>query len=129
MSMAAAACRRTQQVHSFTLVQRSTSSMKLQLFACSLASLVSLLSLSAEAQQETLSPDEIQEAVRLCLDERASAKFLQSYVLQTGTGVGTGPLLGYGSTPHARIVFAASTAKKAGRSFGPADVNAGIAHT
>lgn len=51
-----------------------------------------------------------------------SSKFMQSYILQTRTGVGNGPLLGYCSTPFSRVVLAASEVRKAGRSFTAADI-------
>lgn len=65
---------------------------------------------------------DIEEAIRLGIDEKAAAKFLQSYVAQTRTGLGAGPLIGYFSTPFSRVVRAAAAARKQGRPFTRADV-------
>jgi hypothetical protein len=36
-------------------------------------------------------PESIREAIRLGSDEKASGKFLQPYIVQTRTAMGTGP--------------------------------------
>lgn len=70
----------------------------------------------------SLSQREIEEALRLASDEKAARKFLQSYVVQTRTGLGPGPLLGYFSTPFARIVLGSLAARKDGKTFASTDV-------
>jgi hypothetical protein len=95
---------------------------------CPLACVVTLLSSGAGAQQNlaSLSVEALQEAIRLGLNEEASAKFLRPFVLQTKTGMGTSPLLGYCSTPLVRVVLAASNARKEGRSLEAPDVAADL---
>jgi hypothetical protein len=69
-----------------------------------------------------MTPEAIAEAIRLGSDPKAAGKFLQSYVVQTRTGLGTGPLIGYWSTPFARVVLAASAAQKERKAFAVTDV-------
>jgi hypothetical protein len=69
-----------------------------------------------------LSPEDIQEALRLAADENAARKRLQSYIVQTRGGMGTGPLIGYFSTAFSRVVSAAVAAHKERRSFALSDV-------
>jgi hypothetical protein len=76
----------------------------------------------SQAVLADLTQETTQEAIRLGADERAARKFLQAYVLQTRTGVGNGPLLGYWSTPFARVVLAAAAARKEGKTFAVSDV-------
>lgn len=76
----------------------------------------------AEQLVVTLSQEHIVEAIELASDEKAAAKFLQSYVLQTRSGMGNGPLIGYMSTPFARVVLAVRAATKDGKTFSAADV-------
>ena len=76
----------------------------------------------AQGATEELTPESIQEAIRLGSDEKASGKFLQPYTVQTRTGMGTGPLIGMWSTPFARVVLAASAARKEGRTFAASDL-------
>jgi hypothetical protein len=66
----------------------------------------------AQGAAEELMPESIRDAIRLGADEKASVKFLQPYTVQTRTGMGTGPLIGVWSTPFARVVLAASAARK-----------------
>lgn len=76
------------------MLHESGSTKKRQILACTLAYLVSLCSgsqASAQLSVKLLSPDAVEDAIRLGLDEKASAKFLQAYVLQSRTGIGTGP--------------------------------------
>jgi hypothetical protein len=97
--------------------------------------IVTLVSLAAvanagrtNAQQllANLTPARIEEAIQLAGDDKATAKFVQSYVLQTRTGIGSGPLIGYVSTPFSRVVMAAVAARKAGRTFVASDVPADL---
>jgi hypothetical protein len=76
----------------------------------------------AEQLAVTLSQEQIREAIELASDEKAATKFLQAYVLQSRSGMGSGPLIGYMSTPYARLVLAARAAKKDGKAFSAADV-------
>jgi hypothetical protein len=79
---------------------------------------------TAAAQQVivTMTPESVDEAIRLAADEKATARFLDAYVLQTRAGWGNGPLIGEFSTPFARVVQAAVAARKRGDPFTPADV-------
>jgi hypothetical protein len=70
----------------------------------------------------TSTPAALEEAIRLAGDEKAARRFLEAYVLQTRAGWGHGPLLGSISTPFARVVQAALTARKQGNAFAIADV-------
>jgi hypothetical protein len=70
----------------------------------------------------TMTPESVDEAIRLAADEKATARFLDVYVVQTRAGWGNGPLIGSFSTPFARVVQAALAAPKKGNSFAPADV-------
>lgn len=72
------------------------------------------------------SPAQIEEAIRLAGDEKAASRFLQAYVVQSRSGMGTGPLLGYVSTPFSRVVLAARAARKEGKAFASADVTADL---
>lgn len=80
---------------------------------------------SARGQQllVNVTPVQIEEALQLASDEKAARKFLQSYVVQRHSGIGTGPLLGYFSTPFSRIVLAALAARKEGKDFASSDVS------
>lgn len=71
----------------------------------------------------TMTPESVDEAIRLAADEKASARFLDAYVVQTRAGWGNGPLIGSFSTPFSRVVQAALAARKKGSSFSPADVS------
>jgi hypothetical protein len=91
------------------------------------ASILLLLSgparrLGAQELLESPSPAAIQEALRLGSDDKEAAKLLQSYALQTRTGFGTGPLLGYCTTPFARVMLAAQTAWRAGTILAASDI-------
>jgi hypothetical protein len=76
----------------------------------------------AQGAAEELMPESIRDAIRLGADEKASVKFLQPYTVQTRTGMGTGPLIGVWSTPFARVVLAASAARKEEKTFAASDV-------
>jgi hypothetical protein len=69
-----------------------------------------------------MTPERIDEAIQLAADEKATAKFLDAYVVQTRAGWGNGPLIGSFSTPFARVVQAALAARKKGNPFATADV-------
>jgi hypothetical protein len=79
---------------------------------------------TAAAQQVVVAmpPESIDEAIQLAADEKATAKFLDAYVVQTRAGWGNGPLIGSFSTPFARVVQAALAARKRGNPFATADV-------
>jgi hypothetical protein len=79
---------------------------------------------TVEAQQlvTTMTPETIDEAIRLAGAEKATARFLEAYVVQTRAGWGYGPPIGSFSTPFARVVQAAVAARKRGSPFTPADV-------
>jgi len=89
------------------------------------AALVTLV-ITTEATAQELSfkmtPAVIQQAIELAADEKVAARFLQSYVLQARTGVGSGPLIGHCSTPFSRVVVAAVAARRAGKALTVADV-------
>jgi hypothetical protein len=70
----------------------------------------------------TLAPAALEDAIHLVEDEKAARRFLEAYVLQTRAGWGQGPLIGSISTPFARVVQAALTARKQGNAFTIADV-------
>jgi hypothetical protein len=70
----------------------------------------------------TMTPESVDEAIRLATDEKATARFLDAYVLQTRAGWGNGPLIGRFSTRFARVVQAAAAARRKGNPFTPADV-------
>ena len=79
---------------------------------------------TAAAQQVivTMTPESVEDAIRLAADEKAAARLLDAYVVQTRAGWGNGPLIGSLSTPFARVVQAAVAARKRGSAFAPADV-------
>jgi hypothetical protein len=70
----------------------------------------------------TMTPESVDEAIRLAADEKSTARFLDAYVVQTRAGWGNGPLIGSFSTPFARVVQAALAARKRGSPFATADV-------
>jgi hypothetical protein len=74
----------------------------------------------------SLAPDDVNEAIRLAGDPNGAAKFLQPYIVQSRSGMGTGPLIGYLSTPFSRVVLAARAAQKDGKTFSAADVTADL---
>ena len=78
------------------------------------------------AQQLVTSMDtnRVEEAFRLAADEKASARFLDAYVLQTRAGWGNGPLIGSFSTPFSRVVQAAVAARRKAMPVGVSDVPA-----
>ena len=69
-----------------------------------------------------MTPESVDEAIRLAADDKATARFLGAYVVQTRAGWGNGPLIGSFSTPFARVVQAALAARKKGSPFATADV-------
>lgn len=74
----------------------------------------------------TMTPESVDEAIRLAADEKATARFLDAYVVQTRAGWGNGPLIGSFSTPFARVVQAALAARRKGNSFPPANVTSNL---
>jgi hypothetical protein len=82
------------------------------------------LRVTAEPQQIVLAmtPERIEEAIRLAADDKAAVRFLDAYVLQPRAGWGNGPLIGRFSTPFARLVQAALSARKRGSAFTSGDV-------
>jgi hypothetical protein len=64
----------------------------------------------------------VEEAFRLAADEKAAARFLDAYVVQTRAGWGNGPLIGTFSTPFSRVVQAAVAARRKATPFGASDV-------
>jgi len=70
----------------------------------------------------TMTPESVDEAIRLAADDKATARFLGAYVVQTRAGWGNGPLIGSFSTPFARVVQAALAPRKKGSPFATADV-------
>jgi hypothetical protein len=79
-----------------------------------------------DAQQlvTLMDTNRVEEAFRLAADERASARFLDAYVLQTRAGWGNGPLIGSFSTPFSRVVQAAVAARRKAMPIGVSDVPA-----
>jgi hypothetical protein len=69
-----------------------------------------------------MTPESVDEVIRLAADEKATSRLLDAYVVQTRAGWGNGPLIGSFSTPFARVVQAAVAARKKGNAFAPADV-------
>jgi hypothetical protein len=84
--------------------------------------------LPAHAQQPVanLTPALIDEAIQLADEDKATARFLQSYILQARSGIGTGPLIGYFSTPFSRVVMAAVMARKDGSKLAASEVPANL---
>ena len=80
--------------------------------------------IGAEAQEAlvSLTPGRVDEPIQLAADDKAARRFLDSYVLQSRAGWGSGPLLGAFSTPYARIVQAALVARAQKKSFTASDV-------
>jgi hypothetical protein len=70
----------------------------------------------------TMTPESVDEATRLAADEKATARLLDAYVVQTRAGWGNGPLIGSFSTPFARVVQVARVARKKGRALAAADL-------
>ena len=70
----------------------------------------------------TMAPENVEEAIRLAADEKAASRFLDLYVLQNRAGWGNGPRIGIFSTPFSRVVQAAVTARKQGKSFAAAEI-------
>ena len=69
-----------------------------------------------------MTPERVDEAIRLAADEKGTARLLDASVVQTRAGWGNGPLIGSFSTPFARIVQAAVAARKKGSAFAAGDV-------
>src|SRR5215212_3943232 len=70
-----------------------------------------------------LTPEHVEEAIRLSADDAGTRRFLQAYVIQSRAGWGNGPPIGWLSTPFARVVQAARAARSTGRSFAASDVS------
>jgi hypothetical protein len=68
--------------------------------------------------------DRVEEALRVAADEKAAARLLDAYVVQTRAGWGNGPLMGRFSTPFSRLVSAAVAARRSGTPFRASDVPA-----
>ncbi len=83
---------------------------------------------TGRAQQVVVSmtPERVNEAIRLAADEKAAARFLDAYVVQTRAGWGNGPLIGDFSTPFARVVQAAVAARRKEMPFYDSDVTADL---
>jgi hypothetical protein len=75
-----------------------------------------------ERAVSSLSPAQIDDALRMAADEKAALRFLDQYVLQTRTGLGAGPRVGCLSTPFSRVVVFALDARKAGQPLNSANV-------
>jgi hypothetical protein len=90
--------------------------MTRHLFTSMLLALFLAAAETGAAQQVivTMTPESVDEAIRLAADEKATAMFLDAYVVQTRAGWGNGPLIGSFSTPFARVVHAALAARKKG---------------
>lgn len=86
----------------------------------------SLTSAAGPQLVDTMTPDRVEEAIRLAADEPAARKWLRSYVVQTRSGMGAGPLIGHFSTPFARVVLAALAARKDGKRLAIADLTPDI---
>ena len=78
--------------------------------------------ITAQPLVVTMTPDRIDEALRLAADETMASRFLDAYAVQTRAGWGNGPLIGRFTTPFARVVGAALAARQQGRSFSTTDV-------
>jgi hypothetical protein len=70
----------------------------------------------------SLSAAQIDDALRMVDDEKAALKFLDQYVLQTHTGLGDGPRVGWLSTPFSRVVVLARDARGAGQTLTSSDI-------
>ena len=93
---------------------------------CALIASAAAAVVSARQIVMTMTPAQIEEAIRLANDEKAARAFLLNYVVQARSGMGTGPLLGYVSTPFARVVRAALVARAKGTAFDAADVTSDL---
>ena len=82
------------------------------------------IAVGAEGGQLVLAPtpEQIDEAVQLAVDERAAQRFLAAFVVQSHAGWGNGPLIGMFSTPFSRVVAAAAAARKRNEPFGRSNV-------
>jgi hypothetical protein len=79
---------------------------------------------STTARYIDSTPEHVEEALRLAADEKAAARFLNGYVVQTRAGWGNGPLIGSFSTPFSRVVQAALSARRRAAPFVRGDVPA-----
>jgi hypothetical protein len=77
---------------------------------------------SQQRAVSSLSAAQIDDALRMAADEKAALKFLDQYVLQTRTGLGSGPRVGWLSTPFSRVMVVALDARKAGRTLTSSDI-------
>jgi len=92
------------------------------LFSILLAVFLAASETAAQQVIVTMTPESVDEAIRLAADEKATARLLDAYVVQTRAGWGNGPLIGSFSTPFARVVQAALAARKKGSAFAAGDV-------
>jgi len=112
------------------LVRSVHSSTTYELWARVTTALVLLFAATAwpagQAPQpiSSLTTDQIEEAIRIGSDEKAARTFLNRYLVQMHAGWGDGPRMGVFTTPFARIVQAAATARKNGGTFSKSDVTA-----
>jgi hypothetical protein len=79
----------------------------------------------AQSLASSMTPERIEEAIRLASDEKSVRSLLAKYVVQTHAGWGDGPRIGTFSTPFVRVVQAATAALKTGKAFSPSDVTPG----
>jgi hypothetical protein len=77
---------------------------------------------SAQSVLTMLDQQQLDEAIHLGGDEKASARILDAYVLQPKAGWGDGPLIGALSTPYSRVLRAAAAARRRKAPFGASDV-------
>jgi hypothetical protein len=99
--------------------------MNRRLLICVLAGLTAFPSArDARGQQSEagLPADLISAALTLAGDSAPAQKAIQAYAVQSRTGLGAGPFLGYVSTPFSRVVMASLAARKAGRTLTASDV-------
>jgi hypothetical protein len=82
--------------------------------ACALHVATFPFAISQERAVSSLSPAQIDDALRIAADEKGAQRFLDQYVLQTRTGLGAGPRIGWLSTPFSRVVVLALDARKTG---------------
>lgn len=84
--------------------------MNRRLIGCLLRSLSAVIATGTAAGQQIIvimTPESVEEAIRVAADDKTARKFLDSYTAQTRAGRGNGPLIGTFSTPFARVVQAA----------------------
>ena len=90
--------------------------------ACALHLSAPQFAISQESPVSSLFPTQLEDARRVAADENAAQRLLDQYVLQTRTGSGSGPRLGWLSTPFSRVVVYHRDARKAGQTPTSTDV-------